>query len=537
MNKKSKKLVIRVCYFLFALMTIIIFSSNIGIAKQVRVNAPVSEYQNNIVAYGYKTKVFGRQGRSGRDGRNGNYGRRGKNIRVFVDGTAAKYYVSGDDGGDGDDGSYGENARFCRVSRRPSFSVKGAGGGDGGDGGNGGKGGNGGNVTIYYQNRKDLKKITVNNSGGKGGSPGRSAEGGDGCNCRKKEWKVNYCEWNLYKKNRNIKDAKWIFDSKKRVACTGIKRVDERENYPSLPNSSSTWAYRWEYQGVYSTRRYTCTDGKRGRDGRDGRFGRKGKYGKVTLVPRSDIPKEKTVYRGELSQQLEKNIELVKNIWVRKRDLGLLLSPDSDVPNTYRYLQETARPQYKIVWKARKSPAELGVEDTEIRAGIKVEDTQAKIYFQVPGTLEYQRSKDNNIELLNITGGFSPSRIKSFEIENISGSGEDTKLSLIDKGDVRKLLRGSRIQVTLKTKQSASGQIVDNYYKFRHEMKFYIPPFMSPSTGVTVSGNRYMINLGRYFSPWLKAGYDAEFDIEISQKTKSGYTYTDNKKETYKLPE
>ncbi|MEL6162714.1 MAG: hypothetical protein AAFR37_02760 [Cyanobacteria bacterium J06628_3] len=526
MNPNKRKWMVTICCFVFALMIVTIIAPNIGTAKQLQFPSSVSGYKNNIIASRYKTKVFGRQGRSGRDGRNGVFGNSGKNIRIVVDGTAANYDVSGSNGSNGTDGNFGENASSCRAPRRrPPYSLRGASGGDGGDGGDGGNGGNGGNATIFYQNLADLKKITLNNSGGEGGSPGRSAEGGDGCNCKRTEWKVNYCQWNLYKKNRNEKDAKWIFDSKKRVACTGVKRVDERENYPSPPKHSNIWAYRWEYKGVYNTQRYTCSNGNRGNSGSNGSRGRNGSYGKVILVPRSDIPEEKTSYQGQISQLLGKNIELVKNIWVKKKGLPSLLNAASDVPETYTYLQETARPKYKIAWNASSTPADLGVSDTEIGAAIKVENAKARIDFKVPGTLEYRQTKDKDVDIISIAGGFSPSRIKSFEIENISGNGKDIKLNLIDKGDVRKLLQASSIQVALKTKQSASGELKDNY-EFRHKMTFQIPPTQSPSTGAIVSNNRYSLDIGSFFYPWLKPGYNTQFDVEITQKTKSGAVYT-----------
>ncbi|MEL6462753.1 MAG: hypothetical protein AAFQ91_31775 [Cyanobacteria bacterium J06621_15] len=536
MNTNKRKWLTNICCFISALVIVTIIAPKVGTAKQPQFLSSVSTYKDNILAYSQNTKTFGRRGNSGLDGSRGVPGSNGKDIKIIADGTAAEYDISGSNGKNGTNGNSGKNASSCRVRRRPSYSLSGANGGSGGDGGNGGNGGNGGEARIFYENQADLKKITLKNSGGKGGSPGRGAKGGYGCGCRQKQWTVNYCQWNLYRKRRNQKDAKWIPYSKKLVRCTGVKHVDERENYPSLNRyNSKTWVYRWEYKGVSNTRRYTCTNGKRGKSGSNGSRGRNGSYGNVYLVPRLDIPQEKTSYQGQVSQLLGKNIELVKNIWVRKNDLSSLLNAASDVPQTYTFLQETARPKYKIAWNASSTPADLGVNDTEIGAAIKVTNAKATIDFEIPGTLEYQQTKDKDVDVISITGGFSPSRVKSFEIENISGNRKDIKLNLIDKGDVRKLLQASSIQVALKTKQSASGEVKDNY-EFRHKMTFQIPPTQSPSTGAIVSNNRYSLDIGSFFYPWLKPGYNTQFDVEITQKTKSGAVYTHSKSRDYQVP-
>ncbi|MDJ0736456.1 MAG: hypothetical protein QNJ47_20730 [Nostocaceae cyanobacterium] len=481
--------------------------------------------------------TFGKQGRKGTDGADGRNGRNGKDMRIVAGGNAASYDVSGTNGEDGTDGEPGGDARMCQAPYRPDYSLQGANGGNGGKGGNGGNGGNGGDVKIYYTNPENLKKISLNNSGGFGGNAGKGYGGGYGCECEEDSWNVNYCEWELLKKPRDSKEDNWTVDSTKTEVCSGYGRVDKRRNTPPLPRRDSNWRYRWVYQGISHTKRYTCRSGKEGKTGNNGNKGENGYYGKVTLIPRLDIPEEKKSYYQPLSQLLGKNVQLVQNIWVRKQGLRNILNPASDIPDGYIYLQDTVRPRYRIDWEANSTPPDLDVKDVQVGGAINIIQGKAKIDFDVPGTLEYRTSSEDNLSILTVTGGFSPKRIESFQIQSVSGTGKDAKMVLVDAGDVRSLLKHSYINVTLNTKESATGRISTQEYQFRHRVKFDIPPSDSPSTGAEVSQNIYTIDVGRFFWPWLQPGYQVAFDVEINQTTKMGVEYTHRRNIAFNVPQ
>ena len=485
------------------------------------------------------TEIFGEKGRPGRNGENGASGRSGEDLTIVVDGNPADYDIKGSDGTDGTDGTPGGNARACRAPERPRYSLVGAPGGDGGDGGDGGNGGNGGEVKIFYTNADDLKKIKLDNSGGQAGSAARGAEGGEGCECRETQWDINYCSWQLWKKPTQVANAQWILDSQKLLACTGVESVDEKYHYPELPaqHRNSGWNFKWVYQGVSESKRFECRSGEDGREGSNGRPSNDGKYGEVVLVPRKDIPEEKTSHSAPLSSLIGNKIEIVKNIWVRKEGLRSLLNPSAKVPDSYTYLESTARLNYRVDWKAAKTPAELGISDTEIGASIQLSERSAMLDFSVPGTLEYKTSKQGSSDVLTITGGFSPNRVKSFRVDGVSNlTNKENKLVLVDRGNVKALLKSMTIEIECLTKQSASGITVTDNYQKRYSVKFDIPPTGTPSVGATLSENVYTFDMQRFFGAWLRPGYDVQYAVKITQTTKSGAVYNQSEEIRFQVP-
>jgi len=482
-------------------------------------------------------KIFGEQGRAGRNGDDGSRGRSGEDLTIVVDGNPAAYDVKGSAGTDGTDATPGGNARACRAPERPRYSLIGAAGGNGGNGGDGGNGGNGGEVKIFYTKLDDLKKIKLDNSGEKGGNAGRGAEGGEGCECRETQWNINYCSWQLWKKPTGVANAQWILHSQKLLPCTGVQSVDREYHYPKLPAryQNRGWNFKWVYQGVSESKTFECRSGENGSEGSKGRDSNDGGYGEVILVPRKDIPEENTSHSAPLSSLIGNQIELVKNIWVRKKGLRSLLNPSAKVPNTYTYLKSTARVNYRVDWKSAKTPAELGISDTEIGASIELSDLTAAIDFSVPATLEYKTSKQGNLGVLTITGGFSPDRVKGFRVDDVS-SLPNSKLVLADVGNVKALLKNTSIEVECLTKQSASGITVTDDYQERYSVKFDIPPTGIPSAGVTVAENVYTFDTQRFFGAWLKPGYDVQYVINITQTTKSGAVYKQSEEIKFQVP-
>ena len=133
---------------------------------------------------------------------------------------------------------------------------------------------------------------------------------------------------------------------------------------------------------------------------------------------------------------------------------------------------------------------------------------------------------EGNVEVATITGGFSPSRVQSFRIEGVESGEDNSRLILVDEGDIRSLIPRSEIEVVLLTKQSASGLESPDYQE-RHRVDFVVTP---TSTGlinrnITVEGNRYVLDLQRHFNAWLKPGYEARYRVNVQQTTNAGAVY------------
>ena len=284
--------------------------------------------------------------------------------------------------------------------------------------------------------------------------------------------------------------------------------------------------YQWVYQGISATERFGCRDGEKGVDGQNGRPGENGQYGQFWLIPRADIPQEVVQRSGELKALLGQTVQLVKNIWIEKQDPRTQISPTSNVPNNYTYLQSTERPQFRLEWAAPVPPGRLGVASAEIGVVVEASSGQAKIVLDIPGTLDYTESVKNGVEVATVTGGFSPSRVESFRIERVTSSNGKSQLVLVDEGDLRGLIPQSTIEVMLLTKQSASGLETPDYQR-RNSVKFVISPNSTGllSNNTNVEGNVYTLNVGSSFGMWLKPDYEAQYIVNVQQTTNSGAVY------------
>ena len=485
---------------------------------------------------------FGVDGRNGRDGRSGRSAQNevAKTVNLVTNSLSdASYDFSGAEGEPGENGSPGESAHSCRVPYRPPYSLVGADGGSGGNGGSGGDGGNGSDISIYYSDVADLKQIAIANSGGRGGRSGRGEVGADGCECVEPAWVVNFCEWEVWRRRNPGEEesqATWEYASRKIEPCTGVRNVDVREYVPHVDTrdyvpSGYSYAddYRYDlrYAGVSRTEGFGCEDGDRGKSGTDGRDGVDGRYGSFRLIPRAEIPQERLEASGTLRAQLGQTVELVKNIWEEKMGLRALLSPVSNTPDGYTYLKSTERPKYRLEWAAAKTPESLGVADVGTSVTARSVGDRAVLDLDIPGTLDYILSEQSGVQVAKITGGFSPSRVESFELESVFAREGESELALVDKGDLRNLLTQTEIDVLLLTKQSASGLTTDTYQP-RHNATFSVRKGVETIDfgNLNVVDNTYTFELGKRFRAWLKPGYDALYRVTIRQTTNSGAVYT-----------
>jgi len=478
--------------------------------------------------------TFGQTGQEGDRGRNGRDGRDGQALKIVVDGKPTTYDLSGTGGEDGEDGRSGRAASSCEPPHRPEYSIVGASGGRGGDGGNGGRGGIGGDANIFYTDSAALQLLEIRNSGGRGGRSGRSATGGAGCSCREPEWQIQYCTIQTDRRpvfeanSQDRKNMTWQAHSTETRLC-GRSSSEWRSDYDSYLRETEyvqgNWQYRRFNKGVSRTDEYTCRNGRNGDAGADGRNGETGSYGKITLIPRLDIPVEITSDRTPLSTAIGRKVGLVKNIWVERSGLSRLLRPSSDVPDQYTYLKDTARLFYQYEWAAQETPAALGVDRVEVGASVNVRNETAEIEYQLPGTLEYQLTSGNNLQIIKITGGFNPNRVSAFQLQSISGVGTENQVIISDRGNVRELLRDTEIEVKCLSKQSATGAVANDYLS-RRSITFKVPPQKPSTEGAIVNGSTYTLPVGRYCSPWLKANYDVTYQLAVKQTTKMGAKYS-----------
>lgn len=485
--------------------------------------------------------TFGQSGENGNRGRDGRNGRDGQDLKIVGDGKPAAYNLTGTIGEDAEDGTAGRSANSCEQPRRTQFSLIGASGGSGGNGGNGGRGGHGGNATIFYTDITALKQIEIRNAGGNGGRNGRGATSGKGCDCQETSWTITTCNTEIERRSAKDPNAAWQhYANYSRVCSTsGGEFVSDvvgnilQNTFSSsrTPRDDSNWVYRSKKE-YSSSSSYSCQSGSDGRTSSNGLEGKTGNYGQITLIPRLDIPAEIVSDRTPLGTAIAKKVVLIKNIWVERSGLTGLLRASSDAPDRYMYLKDTARLFYRFDWAAQETPTALGVDRVEIGAKVNIRNENAELEYQLPGTLEYQVIPEDNLQVVKITGGFNPDRVSSFQLQKISGVGNDNQLILSDRGNIRELLKDTQIEVECFSKQSATGVVAGDYVK-RRKVTFKIPPKLEPSEGAKVSSNIYTLPVGRYCSPWLKADYNAAYGIVINQTTKSGAKYNQSIDSTF----
>ncbi len=235
--------------------------------------------------------------------------------------------LSGGDGGDGasfgvgwlgsligldrpsdrDDDSIGSrcyNSDVGHVSRDVTMPA----GKSGPDGGDGGDGGNGGDLTVYYQNRSDLRTLTVNAAPGRGGRGGSGGVGQRGCKCPQYTW------------TRNDKT-------------------------------------------------YKCTDGSDGSKGSNGSGGRSGRVGRLTLIQGTkEIPGDAPEIRTELSQLLARGtMPLTLNRWTVQKGAQGLLGAGSVVDDDYREYRDRLEKTVTVKWRATSPLANYGTQAATVK--------------------------------------------------------------------------------------------------------------------------------------------------------------------------
>lgn len=464
----------------------------------------------NIVAA--EVQTFGQAGRHGVDGRSGRNGISASEQKIRASQQQQTVDLSGTDGEAGESATSGEHASGCQQPKKAAnvCGVKGGNGGNGGDGGNGGKGGN---VTLYFESLSQLKNVVLRNGGGRAGSGGNGGQAGDGCNCTQPRWTVNYCTWAFMAQRLNVANATWTEVERKLFRCSGDAFYDEKENRPKPQPPDANYRYGWKYIGLSEQKTFTCENGQSGERGRKGADGQPGKYGQVWLVQGDAIPKEQISYSDRVSLLSNKTIPLLKNNWLEKTELRNLLGNGSDVRDTYTLLQ-TVQGAFQVAWQAAKRPQELG--DPQIKAVIT---ESGELQFDIPGTLEYKLTKQQNQTVVAITGGIHPERLGQFKFKGFDRFRDPRNFTLLDEGTLLPELKAVKLTIVLSQNNS---QVSEISYPFAPQ-----PPYPQ---GLSVWGNLYKVNLGDRFDSWLQPGQPVQYVILIEQTTRSGVTYTSGMK-------
>jgi hypothetical protein len=314
----------------------------------------------------------------------------------------------------------------------------------------------------------------------------------------------------------NVPDAPWTEVKRKQFRCSGDSFYDDHHNRPRPPQQTETHRYGWKYAGVSHQSTYRCDHGQIGQKGRPGVNGRDGTYGQVWLVKGDNIPSERISYSDRPSNLSGKTISLLKNNWLEKTGLSSLLAPGSDMTNSYRLLQ-TVRGNFKVVWQTKKTFAQLG--DPAIKGTIA---TSGNIDLDIPGTLEYQVTGSPQQRIITVTGGIDPNRLGKLKFEGFDRFVDPRNFTLLDESNLISELKGIKVTVGVSNPDLGDRQA-----------SYAVTPKFLKSTGLSVQGRLYKINLGDEFESLVQPGQRVQYTIQIDQITRAGVAYTSTMKLNY----
>ena len=243
-------------------------------------------------------------------------------------------------------------------------------------GSNGGNGGNGGDLTIYYQNRSDLRQVLVDSSPGRGGSGGRGSRGTRGCECPVSSWKVN-------------------------------------------------------------DKTYTCKSGHRGSRGSNGSYGRNGTMGQLRLIAgKNAIAGDNPLYAAPLSTISSQTIPLTLNRWSKQSGALGLLQVNSKISDEYLEYRDRLEKTATVKWNAKSGLNEYGTQPTTVRlqengeVGFEFKDLEL---WSVVEQIDTSKGAAINInavvhqrDVTKLTAGISDKRDRDFTLALIdSGAKSD----------------------------------------------------------------------------------------------------------------
>lgn len=174
-------------------------------------------------------------------------------------------------------------------------------------GSNGGNGGNGGDLTIYYQNRSDLRQVLVDSSPGRGGFGGRGTRGTRGCGCPVSTWKVN-------------------------------------------------------------GKTYTCKPGYRGSRGSNGFDGSNGRMGQLKIIAgKTAIAGDNPLYGAPLSTISSQTFPLTLNRWYKQSGALGLLQINSKISDEYLEYRDRLEKTATVKWNAKSGIDNYGTQAATVQ--------------------------------------------------------------------------------------------------------------------------------------------------------------------------
>jgi len=255
-------------------------------------------------------------------------------------------------------------------------------------GGNGGNGGNGGDLTIYYQNRSDLRQVLVDSSPGRGGSGGRGSRGTRGCGCPVSSWKVN-------------------------------------------------------------DKTYTCKPGHRGSRGSNGFDGSNGRMGQLKIIAsKTAIAGDNPLYSAPLSTISSQTIPLTLNRWYQQSGALGLLQINSKISDEYLEYRDRLEKTATVKWQAKSVIDEYGTQGTTVQLqengeiGFEFKDRELwSVVEQIDtskGAVISVNAVVHQRDVTKLTPGISNKRDREF------------RLAVIDSGAKSDLV-GTQFSVKIKT--------------------------------------------------------------------------------------
>ncbi len=381
---------------------------------------------------------FGQPGQNGRDGRSGRAGRSGSDRTVILNGNPAPIDLSGEDGGDGENGENGRSAFCGQQPRDVNRNLRAPDGGSGGNGGMGGNGGNGGNLTVYYTNPADVQRLFVNAAAGEGGRGGRSGNGSFGCNCQYRQWQVQ--------------------------SCTGT---------PGTPN------YRC------STQVFSCTDGRDGRSGSNGADGRSGQLGQLSLINQSQpLAPDSPSLTASLSNLVNQEVALSKNLWNLRRGAVSLLAPGSSIADQYREYAGRAEGRFRLVWAATTPLQELANETATVQIQ---NDRTITLTSPEDVWLSGSSTQEGQVTTYRVAAIVRRQDATRLAVGNVTGRGSQLQMVVVDLAGKSDLLN-TRFRIRYRTDQSFGDGAPDFRTRYDGEV---------PANLVSRDFNRFTLNVGQ----------------------------------------
>lgn len=245
-----------------------------------------------------------------------------------------------------------------------------------------------------------------------------------------------------------------------------------------------------------------------------------------------------------MTNLIGKQIDLSKNFWSKRQGLRSLLNAASNVPDSFKYLN-IANLSYRVDWQASKTPEQLEIADIKLGGEITLNNLKPKMSLDlsnIPGTIDYQVNTNDNLTTLAITGGFAPSRVKSFEIAEYGGN-KANEIIIKDNGRVRDLLANTEISVDVRITQKNPHPELNpdrGDYIYKDYLEFEAPP-NKPATGsMTVNDNLYTLSIplsNRALNDfWFASGADITYTITVVQTTKKGTKYRQDMNVEFVVP-